>query len=58
MKAIARFLLSEPLGHSADGRMLGLAVGLAVKRHYSAEEADRYLRAWAAEAESDRTARG
>ncbi|MEV4064596.1 hypothetical protein [Nonomuraea dietziae] len=56
MKAIARFLLGDPIGHSADGRMLGLAVGLATRQHYSAKEADRYLREWASDAQSGRTA--
>ncbi|MFG6190678.1 hypothetical protein [Nonomuraea sp. JJY05] len=48
MKALIRFLLGDPPGQAADGRMIGLGLSTALNKHYSADEADRYLREWAA----------
>ncbi|NRQ34093.1 hypothetical protein HII36_19870 [Nonomuraea sp. NN258] len=47
MKALIRFLLGDPTGHAADGRALGVGLSSALRKHYSADEADRYLREWA-----------
>ncbi|WP_345558914.1 hypothetical protein [Nonomuraea rosea] len=48
MKAFIRFLLGDPAGQSADGRAIGLGLSTALKKHYSADDADRYLRQWTA----------
>ncbi|MFC4113033.1 hypothetical protein [Nonomuraea zeae] len=48
MKAFIRFLLGDPAGQAADGRAIGLGLSTALKKHYSADDADRYLREWAA----------
>ncbi|HEX4817032.1 MAG TPA: hypothetical protein VFV66_30190 [Nonomuraea sp.] len=57
MKAFIRFLLGDPAGHPADGRAIGIGLSAALKKHYSADDADRYLRQWAAEHDVDRTPR-
>ncbi|TDD02573.1 hypothetical protein E1292_23090 [Nonomuraea deserti] len=49
VKALIRFLLGDPAGHSADGRMIGLGLSTALRKHYSADDAERYLRQWTAE---------
>ncbi|MET8865878.1 hypothetical protein ABZW11_23320 [Nonomuraea sp. NPDC004580] len=46
MKAFFRFLLGDPLGQAADGRAVGVGLSAALKKHYSAEDADRHLREW------------
>ncbi|MFC4005781.1 hypothetical protein ACFOY2_01005 [Nonomuraea purpurea] len=48
MKALIRFLLGDPAGQAADGRSIGLGLSTALRKHYSADEAERYLRRWAA----------
>ncbi|MBE1591487.1 hypothetical protein ACFPOI_13170 [Nonomuraea angiospora] len=48
VKAFFRFLLGDPPGQAADGRVIGLGLSTALKKHYSADEAERYLREWAA----------
>jgi hypothetical protein len=55
MKAFLRFLLGDPLGQSADGRAIGAGLSAALRKHYSADEADRYLRQWAAEHDVNKT---
>ncbi|WP_166427107.1 hypothetical protein [Nonomuraea mesophila] len=49
MKAFIRFLLGDPAGHPADGRMIGLGLSTALRKHYSADDAERYLRQWTTE---------
>ncbi|MEU6712396.1 hypothetical protein ABZ897_13030 [Nonomuraea sp. NPDC046802] len=49
MKALIRFLLGDPAGQAADGRSIGLGLSTALRKHYSADEADRFLREWATE---------
>lgn len=49
MKAFIRFLLGDPVGHSADGRAIGVGLSAALKKHYSADDAEHHLRQWAAE---------
>ncbi|MBF8191124.1 hypothetical protein ITP53_36535 [Nonomuraea sp. K274] len=49
MKAFIRFLLGDPAGQSADGRMIGLGLSTALKKYYSADEAEHYMNRWAAE---------
>ncbi|WP_043627466.1 hypothetical protein [Nonomuraea candida] len=49
MKAFFRFLLGDPLGQAADGRAIGVGLSAALRKHYSADDADRYLRQWRAE---------
>ncbi|MFG1702521.1 hypothetical protein ACFLIM_04945 [Nonomuraea sp. M3C6] len=49
MKALIRFLLGDPPGQSADGRVIGLGLSMALKKQYSAEDAERHLRQWATE---------
>ncbi|MGW0807450.1 hypothetical protein [Nonomuraea sp. NPDC002799] len=49
MKALIRFLLSDPHGQAADGRSIGLGLSTALRKHYSADDADRHLAAWTAE---------
>ncbi|HEY9524902.1 MAG TPA: hypothetical protein VIR33_16820 [Thermopolyspora sp.] len=44
-----RFLLYQPGGYLADGRMIGLGMGTAMKSYGSAEDAERHLRRWAAD---------
>lgn len=51
MNALLRFLRADPVGAPADGRALGLGLSAALRKHYSAEEADRYLELWSATAE-------
>ncbi|GAA3140479.1 hypothetical protein AB0K18_19115 [Nonomuraea sp. NPDC049421] len=46
MKAFFRFLLGDPLGQAADGRAIGVGLSAALKKHYSADDADRHLREW------------
>ncbi|MET7330051.1 hypothetical protein [Nonomuraea sp. NPDC005650] len=53
MKAFIRFLLGDPPGQAADGRAIGLGLSTALKKHYSADDADRYLREWAAAEHDD-----
>lgn len=48
MKAFIRFLLGDPLGQAADGRAIGLGLSTALKKYYSADDADLFLREWAA----------
>ncbi|WP_158088719.1 hypothetical protein [Thermoactinospora rubra] len=48
MKAFFRFLCGDPAGSPADGRGVGLGLTAALRKHWSADEADRYLRRWAA----------
>lgn len=48
MRAFLRFLTGEPAGQGADGRSFGLGLGTALRKHYSADDAERYLRQWAA----------
>ncbi|SDG99257.1 hypothetical protein [Nonomuraea jiangxiensis] len=49
MKALVRFLLGDPLGQSADGRAIGLGLSMALRKQYSTDDAERYLREWAVE---------
>ncbi|SEF72012.1 hypothetical protein SAMN05444920_101462 [Nonomuraea solani] len=51
MKAFFRFLLGDPMGRPADGGSIGVGLSAALRKHYSADDADRYLRAWSAEHE-------
>ncbi|MFC7588572.1 hypothetical protein ACFQYP_36330 [Nonomuraea antimicrobica] len=51
MKAFLRLLLGDPLGQGADGRAIGIGLSAALRKHYSADDADRYLRQWSAERE-------
>ncbi|MCP2360674.1 hypothetical protein HD597_007694 [Nonomuraea thailandensis] len=53
MKAFWRFLLGDPLGQAADGRAIGLGLSAALRKHYSADEADHYLRQWSTQQEHD-----
>ena len=46
MKAFFRFLLSDPSGQTADGRAIGIGLSTALRKHYSADDADRHLREW------------
>ncbi|MFG1696312.1 hypothetical protein [Nonomuraea sp. NPDC049309] len=46
MKAFFRFLLSDPPGQAADGRAVGIGLSAALRKHYSADDADRHLREW------------
>ncbi|MEV4564275.1 hypothetical protein AB0K12_10950 [Nonomuraea sp. NPDC049419] len=46
MKAFFRFLLGDPLGQAADGRAIGVGLSAALKKHYSADDADRHVREW------------
>ncbi|MGS2641770.1 hypothetical protein [Streptosporangium sp. LJ11] len=48
-----RFLISAPVGHSADGRMMGLGLATAMRKYGSAENAERHLRRWATEQRTD-----
>ncbi|MGW7482812.1 hypothetical protein ACWGH8_29955 [Nonomuraea muscovyensis] len=57
MKAFLRFLLGEPLGQPADGRAVGLGLAAALRKHHSADDAERHLRRWAAEHVTRRTRR-
>ncbi|MGN9837893.1 hypothetical protein ACTMTI_07215 [Nonomuraea sp. H19] len=57
MKAFFRFLLGDPLGQSADGRAIGVGLSAALKKHYSADDAERYLRQWASEHDVRKTPR-
>ncbi|WP_171074199.1 hypothetical protein [Nonomuraea basaltis] len=57
MKAFFRFLLGDPLGQAGDGRAIGVGLSAALKKHYSADDADRYLREWAAEHDVRKTPR-
>ncbi|MFB4277754.1 hypothetical protein ACBJ59_20855 [Nonomuraea sp. MTCD27] len=49
MKAFIRFLLGDPMGQAADGRAIGIGLSAALRKHYSADEVDSYLRRWSAE---------
>ncbi|MEV0380233.1 hypothetical protein [Nonomuraea sp. NPDC050643] len=49
MKAFIRFLLGDPMGQAADGRAIGVGLSAALRKHYSADDADRYLRQWSPE---------
>ncbi|MEV0162740.1 hypothetical protein ACGFJC_01400 [Nonomuraea fuscirosea] len=49
MKAFIRFLLGDPLGRSADGGTIGAGLSAALRKHYSAQDAEHYLRQWSAE---------
>jgi hypothetical protein len=49
MKAFFRFLLSDPPGHAADGRSIGIGLSTALKKYYSADDAELHLRQWSAE---------
>jgi hypothetical protein len=53
VKALWRFLRGDPLGQAADGRAIGLGLSSALRKHYSADEADRYLRQWSAQQERE-----
>ncbi|MEV0623367.1 hypothetical protein AB0I81_59325 [Nonomuraea sp. NPDC050404] len=53
MKAFIRFLLGDPMGQPADGGAIGIGLSAALRKHYSAEDADRYLRQWSATTEPD-----
>ncbi|GAA3445311.1 hypothetical protein Pve01_58320 [Planomonospora venezuelensis] len=44
-----RFLAGRPAGAPADGRMIGLGLATALRRHNSADGAEHHLRRWAAE---------
>ncbi|MCF6468962.1 hypothetical protein FAF44_11265 [Nonomuraea sp. MG754425] len=46
MKAFIRFLLGDPLGQAADGRAMGIGLNAALRKHYSADDAEHYLRQW------------
>ncbi|MGW0480947.1 hypothetical protein [Nonomuraea sp. NPDC003214] len=48
-KTLVRFLLGDPLGQAADGRALGIGLSAALRKHYSADDAELHLRKWAAE---------
>ncbi|MFI7613889.1 hypothetical protein ACIBP6_21930 [Nonomuraea terrae] len=51
MKAFWRYLLGDPPGHAADGRSIGLGLSTALKKYYSADDAEDYARQWSAEHE-------
>lgn len=51
VKAFWRFLTSDPPGHSADGRSIGIGLSAALKKYYSADDAERHLDQWSAEHE-------
>ncbi len=53
MRAFLRFLLTEPVGSPSDGRAIGLGLSTALRRQGSADDAERYLRLWAAAAGHD-----
>ncbi|GII58251.1 hypothetical protein Pth03_66400 [Planotetraspora thailandica] len=56
MKALAnrlRKLLDEPVGHPADGRMIGLGLAAAMRKQGSADGVERYLTEWAADRRID-----
>ncbi|WP_203977716.1 hypothetical protein [Planotetraspora silvatica] len=42
-----RALLQEPAGHPADGRMIGVGLAAAMRKHGSADGVERYLADWA-----------
>ncbi|WP_156325432.1 hypothetical protein [Nonomuraea sp. SBT364] len=48
-KTLVRFLLGDPLGQAADGRAMGVGLSAALRKHYSADDAERYLRDWSTE---------
>ncbi|GAA2858159.1 hypothetical protein ABT362_13520 [Nonomuraea rubra] len=53
VKALFRFLLGDPLGQAADGRAIGVGLSAALRKQYSADDADRYLRQWSAQQRHD-----
>ncbi|MEO3868432.1 hypothetical protein ABGB18_06345 [Nonomuraea sp. B12E4] len=55
MKAFKRFLLSDPLGQSADGRKIGLGLGMALRKQYATDEAERHLHRWSVEHEASKS---
>jgi hypothetical protein len=55
VKAFIRFLLGDPPGQAADGRAIGIGLSAALRKHYSADDAERYLRQWAAEHDVHKT---
>ncbi|MEV0596118.1 hypothetical protein [Nonomuraea cavernae] len=57
MKAFVRFLLGDPLGQPADGRAIGLGLSVALRKHYSADDAESHLRRWAVDQEVRKTPR-
>ncbi|GAA4562441.1 hypothetical protein [Planotetraspora kaengkrachanensis] len=48
-----RALLEEPVGHPADGRMIGAGLAAAMRRQGSADDVERYLEAWAGDRRID-----
>ncbi|NJP89998.1 unnamed protein product [[Actinomadura] parvosata subsp. kistnae] len=53
MKALLRFLLGDPPGQAADGGAIGIGLSAALRKHYSADDADRYLREWSTRQERE-----
>jgi hypothetical protein len=53
MKALIRFLLGDPMGQPADGAAIGIGLSAALRKHYSAEDAEHYLRQWSAATKPD-----
>ncbi|MFI6903249.1 hypothetical protein ACIBKY_18445 [Nonomuraea sp. NPDC050394] len=51
------FLRGDPMGQSGDGRSFGVGLSAALRKQYSAEQADRYLRLWTAESDIHRSPR-
>jgi hypothetical protein len=48
-----RAFLEEPAGHPADGRMIGIGLAAAMRKHGSADGVERYLDNWAADGRID-----
>ncbi|MEV5324804.1 hypothetical protein ACFMQL_24425 [Nonomuraea fastidiosa] len=57
MKAFFRFLLGDPPGQAADGRAIGIGLSTALRKHYSADDADRHLREWSKDIDIRRSPR-
>ncbi|MEV4890764.1 hypothetical protein AB0K48_15365 [Nonomuraea sp. NPDC055795] len=57
MKALLSFLRGDPMGQSGDGRSFGVGLSAALRKQYSAEQADRYLRLWTADRDIHRSPR-
>ncbi|MEV4100214.1 hypothetical protein AB0J42_08115 [Nonomuraea sp. NPDC049649] len=57
MKRFARFLLGDPLGQPADGRMIGIGLAAALRKQHSADAAEQYLTRWAGQRDAHESVR-
>ncbi|MDP9845595.1 hypothetical protein [Streptosporangium lutulentum] len=48
-----RFLSDRTGGYNADGRMMGLGLATAMRKHRSADGVERHLRRWTSEERVD-----